>query len=177
MGNFKVGDRVRFTDHVPHFWWFKPGQTGVIADDNKSISYRYAIKVDGGDYSHPAHVNAEHIELLPAEEPAPAPTPIAETLDIDLNPPAQPQVGDDVLIFGTIAGVTHGLRGTNYNIVFETQNRRMSLHFLEEDFMLDTGDSDCPCSNDNDTMPSTDTAKAFDALGSWLRTLSVKRTA
>jgi hypothetical protein len=118
------------------------------------------------------------IKLVSRAEPTP--TPIAETLGIDLNPPAPPQVGDSALIIGTIAGITHSPRGTNYNIVFETQNRRMSLHFLEEDFIVvdDEGDSDCPCANDNGPLPyGGDTAKAFDAMGDWLRGLAVERAA
>jgi len=116
------------------------------------------------------------------DEPAPAEsTPIHVTLGIDLNP-VVPQVGDAVLIKGTLAGITTSPRGTNYNIVFETQNRRVSLHFLEEDFIVDPDqdDGDCPCAavNDNGPLPSGgDTAKAFDAFGSWIRSLAVARAA
>lgn len=114
------------------------------------------------------------------DEPvAPAPTAPATPTHLDLEFIPFPQVGDAVLIPGVISGITNSARGTNYNIVFETQNRRMSLHFLEEDFIVDPeqGDGDCPCANDNGPAPSTDTAKAFDAMGAWLRSLAVSRAA
>ncbi|WP_157733211.1 hypothetical protein [Bosea sp. AS-1] len=113
------------------------------------------------------------------DEPA-ITTPPHVTLGIDLSPPTAPQVGDAVLIKGTLAGITTSHRGTNYNIVFETQNRRVSLHFLEEDFILDDRDCGPDCAfatNDNGPVPSTDTAKAFDALGSWMNSLAVSRAA
>lgn len=104
----------------------------------------------------------------------------APTIHLDLEFVPVPQVGDAVLIPGRIAGITNSARGTNYNIVFETQNRRVSLHFLEEDFILDEDDDsgECVCANnDNGPLPSTDTARAFDALGDWLRSLAVERAA
>lgn len=108
------------------------------------------------------------------------PTPIAATVNLDLDIPF-PQVGDAVLIPGVISAINQSPRGTNYNIVFETQNRRMSLHFLEEDFILDEDgddDGDCLCDNDNGPMPhGGDRAKAFDAIGDWLRAVAVRRAA
>lgn len=101
------------------------------------------------------------------------------TVNLDLEFIPFPQVGDAVLIPGVISAINQSPRGTNYNIVFETQNRRMSLHFLEEDFMLDLGIcDDCHCANDNGPLPySGDTAKAFDAMVTWLRSLAVQRAA
>lgn len=179
MAKFKVGDRVRFTDKVNDSWWFKAGQTGVITNDDKGDVYRYEVEVDGRGSNNLAFCDAEHIEHFAAAPAEPTPEPIHVTPGIDMNP-IVPQVGDDVLIFGTIAGINHSPRGTNYNIVFETQNRRMSLHFLDEDFILfeDDGSGDCVrADNDNGTVPSTDTAKAFDAMGTWLRSLAVQRAA
>lgn len=123
--------------------------------------------------------NGEDIVSEWVDEPVVPATPIDTTLGIDLNPAPPPQVGDEVLIPGVISAINQSPRGTNYNIVFETQNRRMSLHFLDEDFILDEcGDDegDCQCANDNGPDPA-DTAKAFDALGDWLRSLAVERAA
>lgn len=181
MAKFKVGDRVvchaysaaTFDGNESEAY---EGVTGTIVDDDGSDYRRYRVKLDApivgfGD----ADLWRDSDKISPA-----APSPIAVNLGIDLNLPAKPQVGDDVLIFGTIAGINHSPRGTNYNIVFETQNRRMSLHFLDEDFILfeDDGSGDCVrADNDNGTVPSTDTAKAFDAMGTWLRSLAVQRAA
>lgn len=100
------------------------------------------------------------------------------TVNLDLEFIPFPQVGDAVLIPGWIAGITNSARGTNYNIVFETQNRRVSLHFLEEDFIVDDDDGECVCANnDNDPVRTGDRAKAFDALGDWLRAVAINPSA
>lgn len=160
----KVGPVYRGWEDNEH-WPFK-------STSHKGMYY----KKDGFSCPGNAHDHKDDDDLV--AEWIDEPTPIAETIGIDLTPPAPPQVGDDVLIFGTIAGINHSPRGTNYNIVFETQNRRMSLHFLEEDFIVvDDEDGGCQCDNDNGPAPSTDTAKAFDAMGAWLRSLAVSRAA
>ncbi|WP_026868807.1 hypothetical protein [Inquilinus limosus] len=71
---FKVGDRVRFTDKVNPHWWFKKGQTGTIVAKNHTGRYAFDVyafdvEVDGGAYKNPAHVNPEHIELITEEAP------------------------------------------------------------------------------------------------------------
>lgn len=100
--------------------------------------------------------------------------PITVNLDLEFIP--FPQVGDAVLIPGVISAINQSPRGTNYNIVFETQNRRMSLHFLEDDFILDEGECVC-ANNDNDPVRTGDTAKAFDALANSIFGLTVRRAA
>ena len=118
------------------------------------------------------------------DEPEVAPAHAAAAPEIEITGTIEltraPAVGDDVLIPGVISAINQSPRGMNYNIVFETQNRRVSLHFLEEDFILDEddGDEDCPCANnDNGPGPAGDTAKAFDALGDWLRAVAINPSA
>lgn len=171
MAKFKVGDRVRVS--YGHGW----DGHGTIESIDKGWDCIVVEMDDGrtGGFSG-RHIHSfEPVAVAPAT--ATEPTPIG----IDLTSPPPPQVGDDVLIFGTIAAINQSPRGTNYNIVFETQNRRMSLHFLEEDFILDEdgGDEgDCPCANnDNGPVPTSDRAKAFDAIGDWLRAVAVRRAA
>lgn len=68
----RVGERVRFTDKVPSFWFFGPAKEhkdGVIKSLN-SEGYRFCVKT--GDAI--GHVNIEHIEPIitaaTPEEPA-----------------------------------------------------------------------------------------------------------
>lgn len=158
----------------------------IVRVDDTDTQFPYCH--DSGDGAHhwlradgTSCINDAEADIVAEWFDEPATTkPLNVTLGIDLNPPAPPQVGDDVLIFGTIAGITHSPRGTNYNIVFETQNRRVSLHFLEEDFIVaPSDDGDCPCANnDNGPLPfGGDTAKAFDGLATWLQSLAVNRAA
>lgn len=154
---FKVGDLVN-NDHNDYT------VAKLITKYGKS-----AVEYTSGDWDFESG-----IKLVHRYEPTP-------DIHLDLEFIPVPQVGDAVLIPGWIAGITNSARGTNYNIVFETQNRRVSLHFLEEDFILDEdGDDegDCPCANnDNGPVPTGDTAKAFDALGDWLRTVAINPSA
>lgn len=64
MGNFKVGDRVRFTDACWPYWWFGPHtahKEGVVS----AVGYGgrfYDVKVKGYGSPSLAHVSDEHIE-------------------------------------------------------------------------------------------------------------------
>ncbi|MGY6251512.1 hypothetical protein ACXIUS_28945 [Bosea thiooxidans] len=163
----KVGPMERYTEFGEAGWQTvsRAGDFGgkLWIDDGR----RYFQSDRGG----PTDLVAEWVD-------EPAPTPIAAKLGVEFVP--FPQVGDAVLIPGVISAINQSPRGTNYNIVFETQNRRMSLHFLDEDFIVDDRDCgpDCACANnDNGPAPSADTAKAFDALGDWIRSLAVSRAA
>ncbi len=68
---FKVGDKVRFTNKVQPYWWFKAGETGTIDEVNPRSGYAFGVRV-GLRNGMLAFVNAEHIELV-KDEPAPAP--------------------------------------------------------------------------------------------------------
>lgn len=173
MAKFKVGDRVRY-DGDSHNSAKAGAQAVVERTEGEFVNVRWIRdgldrgQIDGGYYPR----NFELVAAAPA-----AATPEVE-IEVELTP--FPQVGDAVLIPGVISGITNSARGTNYNIVFETQNRRVSLHFLEEDFILDEDDDDgeCVCANnDNGPVPTGDTAKAFDALGDWLRTVAINPSA
>lgn len=176
---FKVGDRVVFVTDNPN-GGAEFGRAGdkvtVTAGPSESDSYGAQVGVTspcGGAFEPLVPVTA-----LRLDEPAAVASATAAPCAFEFVP--FPQVGDAVLIPGFIIAINQSPRGTNYNIVFETQNRRMSLHFIEEDFILDEcgDDGDCPCANnDNGPVPSTDTAKAFDALGDWLRSRAVSRAA
>ena len=159
-------------------------KVGPMTNYPGSCGGRYPFESEGfiwqADGTNYDGVDSRHTLIAEwVDEPAPA-EPIHVTLGIDMNP-VVPQVGDPVLIKGTLAGITYSPRGTNYNIVFETLNRRVSLHFLEEDFILDDrDDGDCPCTavNDNGPLPSGgDAGVAFDGIASWLRSLAVARAA
>lgn len=170
MGKFEVGDRVR----VIKDGLSTKGAVGMLgfvrSVDLPCDEYPVRVEMDAGGSYESAAVPGSYRWSYFSED----------ALELAaVAPPAPPQVGNDVLIFGTIAGITHSPRGTNYNIVFETQNRRMSLHFIEEDFIVvDDEDGGCTRDNDNGPLPySGDTAKAFDALGTWLRSLAVQRAA
>jgi hypothetical protein len=63
---FRVGDRVRFTNAVNEFWWFKPGQTGVVAGTDHDI-FQYTVIEDKSNDK--AYVNDEHIELVTPQQP------------------------------------------------------------------------------------------------------------
>lgn len=135
---------------------------------------------DSGRDARPDHdLVAEWGDEPAAVAPATAAEPEVEitgTLDFT----TAPAVGDNVLIPGWITSINHSPKGTHYAIAFETANRRVSLHFTEEDFIVDEDDGDCPCfaENDNGPLPhGGDSAKAFDALGDWLRALTVNPSA
>ena len=175
MAKFKVGDRVRAVGETAII---ERGREYTVAEAT-FYAPLHNVFVHTGTPHGVLNYTDDMFELVEPVAVAPAPTPIAATVNVDLEFVPFPQVGDAVLIPGVISAINQSPRGTNYNIVFETQNRRMSLHFLEEDFILDEcgGDCDCPCANDNRPLPSDDTAKAFDAIGDWLRSLAVARAA
>ena len=67
MAKFKVGDRVRFTNACPTFWWFGPStehKDGVVVALRKG-GYAYNVKCEGEDTK--ALVDDEHIELVEPE--------------------------------------------------------------------------------------------------------------
>lgn len=67
MAKFKVGDRVRFTNACPTFWWFGPStqhKDGVVVALRKG-GYAYNVKCEGEDMK--ALVDDEHIELVEPE--------------------------------------------------------------------------------------------------------------
>lgn len=137
-------------------------------------------KSDGSVYGS-ANGPSPLIREYKASEPAAvAPAIAAPEIEIEVAIEPAPAVGSPVLIPGWITAINTSRKGTVYSIAFETKNRRVGLHFREDDFILDTDEDDgCPCSatNDNGPAPGTDTAKAFDALGDWLRALAVNPSA
>lgn len=162
MAKFKVGDAIKRKTL---------GYVGTVKDVLGGGRYKTFWPCQGWGGVDPG----EDLEPV-AAAPATA-TPEVE-IEVELTP--FPQVGDSVLIPGVISAINHSPRGTNYNIVFETQNRRMSLHFLDEDFILfeDDGSGDCVrANNDNGPVPTGDTAKAFDALSNSIFGLTVRRAA
>lgn len=176
-GQFKANGEDLVAEWVDEPARLKVGDY-VVGKSNIGCDVSGPIEVvDDGDTSQPYRVEglwcyAKDIKL--ADNPS-------NKADLSTCVPF-PQVGDAVLIPGVVSAINQSPRGTNYNIVFETQNRRVSLHFLEEDFILDEdGDDedDCPCANnDNGPLPhGGDTAKAFDALGDWLRAVAINPTA
>lgn len=64
---FKVGDRVRVTDAVPHGWFFNAGDVGEIAEVGKKFDFQYRVKLEG--HRDMGHVDDKHIELV--ADPAP----------------------------------------------------------------------------------------------------------
>ncbi|WGD31680.1 hypothetical protein AncyloWKF20_07630 [Ancylobacter sp. WKF20] len=64
--NFKVGDKVRFLDTLPAHWWFKQGQTGVIASVRAGGTLPFIVEVDP-EFHVSGHgrafVGPKHIEL------------------------------------------------------------------------------------------------------------------
>lgn len=74
---FKIGDRVKFTDKCSTRWDFGPHKDdtrrhfGVIVPESPSSRYIYGVKIDG--YGWTGGVNDEHIELVePVTETEPA---------------------------------------------------------------------------------------------------------
>lgn len=58
---FKVGDRVRFTDECSEHWWFGPhtkNKEGEIVSPDTSFGYKWRVRI-GGSYGY---VDDDHIE-------------------------------------------------------------------------------------------------------------------
>lgn len=170
MAKFKVGDRVR---RVGASSW--PEQYGHVGEEYTVLSVDAGgriVVIDGK-----TGADASSFELVPARSEFKAGDRVR---CVSVCAGSAFTVGDAVLIPGVISAINQSPRGTNYNIVFETQNRRMSLHFLEEDFIVDEddGEGDRVCANnDNGPVPTGDTAKAFDALANSIFGLTVRRAA
>lgn len=164
---FKVGDRVRCLKDYPG--QFTAGYESVVRYYDAEDERLGVVSDDAGDENG---IGASWFEPEPA---AVAPTTAAEPEEP--APYAALAVGSPVLIPGWITAINHSAKGTVYSIAFETRNRRVSLHFTEEDFIPVDTDDDCPCFAENDNWPlplAPNTAAAFDDLCSSIFGLTMR---
>lgn len=120
---FKVGDRVRATDKVPEFYWWKPGAVGTVI---KAEPYNYfVIKFDGSvaDAVGSVHADNGYIELLPPEAPSIAKdlklTPQAKTILRHLNARKSISPMEALITYSIsrLASCIHEIRKAGYEVL------------------------------------------------------------